>query len=167
MSWIKLTSLIVVLLAGMFTLFVLTPQSWPIFKWLFPTGDIEFIQLDTLQPPDTNNHFLLCPEDYCVFGADQVAPVYDMPVVKLRGIFFEAVALNPYMSIERNYDDVDQYDIVERSKYFAVPDIMTVRFFKRGEDKSTFAIYSRSVYGSYDFGVNRARVEKLLRIIRP
>jgi uncharacterized protein (DUF1499 family) len=71
------------------------------------------------------------------------------------------------MSIEKNYDDVDQFDIVERSRYFAFPDIMTVRFFKRGEDKSTLAIYSRSVYGRYDFGVNRARVEKLLRIIRP
>jgi len=56
---------------------------------------------------------------------------------------------------------------VERSRYFAFPDIMTVRFFKRGEDKSTLAIYSRSVYGRYDFGANRERVEKLLRIIRP
>jgi uncharacterized protein (DUF1499 family) len=104
-----------------------------------------------------------------VFGADQIAPVYDMPKERLREIFFEAMDLNPRMSIEKNYDNVDQYDIVERSKYFQFPDILTVRFFRRGEDedKSTLAMYSRSVYGHYDFGVNQARIEKLLRIIRP
>jgi Protein of unknown function (DUF1499) len=166
-SWIKTTLLVLAILAGMFTLFVLSPQSRPIFTWLFPVGDIELIQFDVLRPPKTPNHFLLCPKDYCVFGADAEAPVYDMPVDKLRNVFFEAMELNPYMSIEKNYNDVDQFDIVERSRYFAFPDIMTVRFFTRGEDKSTLAIYSRSVYGHYDFGVNRARVEKLLRIIRP
>jgi hypothetical protein len=166
-SWFKTGSIVSAIIVGMATIFVLSPQSRPIFVWLFPVGKIERIEFDILRPPKTNNHFLLCPKDYCVFGADQEAPVYDMPVDHLRDIFFEAMELNPFMSIEKNYDDVDQFDIVERSRYFAFPDIMTVRFFKRGEDKSTLAIYSRSVYGRYDFGVNRARVEKLLRIIRP
>ncbi len=102
-----------------------------------------------------------------MFGADAEAPVYNIPKESLRQIFFEALELNPYMKIEQNYQDVDQYDIVERSKYLAFPDILTVRFFRRGDDKSTLAMYSRSVYGHYDFGVNRARVEKLLRTIRP
>jgi uncharacterized protein (DUF1499 family) len=166
-SWFKTGLLVFGILAGMATIFVLSPQSRPIFTWLFPVGKIPRIEFDILQPPKTPNNFLVCPKDYCVFGADKEAPVYDMPVNKLRNIFFEAMELNPYMSIEKNYDDVDQFDIVERSRYFAFPDIMTVRFFKRGEDKSTLAIYSRSVYGRYDFGVNRERVEKLLRIIRP
>jgi hypothetical protein len=167
MTWPKTISLVISILIGMFTLFVLSPQSRPIFVWLFPVGKIEFIEFDTLRPPKTPNNFLLCPKDYCVFGADAEAPVYDMPEDRLMSIFFEAMELNPFMSIEKNYDNVDQFDIVERSRYFAFPDIMTVRFFKRGEDKSTLAIYSRSVYGRYDFGVNRERVEKLLRIIRP
>ncbi|HKJ75516.1 MAG TPA: DUF1499 domain-containing protein [Alphaproteobacteria bacterium] len=169
LTWIKTGSLIVGVLAGVVVLFILAPQSKPILRWLFPVGKIEFINFDTLRPPKTPNNFLLCPKDYCVFGADQISPVYDMPKERLREIFFEAMDLNPRMSIEKNYDNVDQYDIVERSKYFQFPDILTVRFFRRGEDedKSTLAMYSRSVYGHYDFGVNQARIEKLLRIIRP
>ena len=168
MSWLTTIPLVIALIGGVIGLLIVSPQSRPILLWLFPVGKIDFLQFDTLRPPkDKSNHFLICPKDYCVFGADAEAPVYNIPKERLREIFFEAVDLNPYMSIEKNYDDVDQYDIVERSKYLAFPDILTVRFFKLGDDKSSLAMYSRSVYGTYDFGVNRARVEKLLRIIRP
>ena len=167
MSWWTTIPIIIVLIGGLVALFLLSPQSRPILVKLLPVGKIEFVQFDVLQPPDRPNHFLLCPKDYCVFGADAESPVYNMPKERLRTIFFEALELDPAMQIEKNYDDVDQYDIVTRSKYLAFPDILTVRFFRSGEDKSTLAMYSRSVYGHYDFGVNRERVEKLLRIIRP
>ena len=168
MSWWTTIPIIIALIGGLVGLFFLAPQSRPVLVWLFPVGKLELVQFDILQPPaDKSNHFLLCPKDYCVFGADAESPVYNMPKEQLRNVFFEALELDPAMKIEKNYDDVDQYDIVTRSKFFAFPDILTVRFFRRGEDKSTLAMYSRSVYGSYDFGVNRERVEKLLRIIRP
>ena len=38
------------------------------------------------------------------------------------------------------------------------PDWVTVRFIPLGEDQSTLAIYSRSVYGRKDFGTNERRI---------
>ena len=55
-----------------------------------------------------------------------------------------------------------QIDYVQRSARFRFPDIITVRFISVAPSQSTLAIYSRSVYGKSDFGVNRERIESWL-----
>jgi uncharacterized protein (DUF1499 family) len=42
------------------------------------------------------------------------------------------------------------------------PDTIDVAVFPMGEGQSSVAIYSRSLVGHGDFGVNRARVERWL-----
>lgn len=167
MSFLKQLLVVALILAGTVTAFLMTPQSWPILASAMPVGELDLLEFDVLKRPDSPNHYLVCPRGYCVYGADTEAPEYDIPVEALRARFFEAVELNLFMHIENSYDQHDQYDIVERSRLMAFPDVLTVRFFSRGENASTLAIYSRSLYGYWDFGVNRARVEKLLSISRP
>ena len=42
------------------------------------------------------------------------------------------------------------------------PDTVDVEVFPAGENQSTLAIYSRSLIGRKDFGVNRARITRWL-----
>jgi len=58
-----------------------------------------------------------------------------------------------------------QFEYVQRSARFRFPDIIVVRFISVSPSQSTLAIYSRSVYGKSDFGVNRERIEAWLRIL--
>ena len=53
---------------------------------------------------------------------------------------------------------------VQRSLIFRFPDTIWIEIVPRG-DHAGIAIYSRSTYGRFDFGVNRARVEALLAAI--
>jgi uncharacterized protein (DUF1499 family) len=60
-----------------------------------------------------------------------------------------------------------QAEFVARSRVFRFPDRVTVAVFAvpgPGEH-SALAIWSRAVYGRRDFGVNRARVERWLRLL--
>lgn len=48
---------------------------------------------------------------------------------------------------------------VVRSRAFGFPDAISVRALPEGAG-TTLAIWSRSRFGGYDWGVNRARVER-------
>ncbi len=66
-------------------------------------------------------------------------------------------------------EEGQQFDYVQRSARFRFPDIITVRFISvatyHSESQSTLAIYSRSIYGEDDFGVNRERIEGWLKTL--
>jgi uncharacterized protein (DUF1499 family) len=47
---------------------------------------------------------------------------------------------------------------VVRSAVFNFPDLVTAQVAPDGENASTLILYSRSVYGRSDFGVNRKRL---------
>ena len=51
-----------------------------------------------------------------------------------------------------------QAQFVARSAWFNFPDLIVAQVNAAGPDASTLVLYSRSVYGYGDFGVNRARV---------
>jgi uncharacterized protein (DUF1499 family) len=55
-----------------------------------------------------------------------------------------------------------QFDYVQRTAYWRLPDIITVRFIETEHGRSTLAVYSRSVYGHSDLGANKARIEAWL-----
>ena len=65
----------------------------------------------------------------------------------------------------RRSDDGLQVTVIQRTPLMAYPDIITARFLPAPGGASV-AIYSRSVYGYDDFGVNRERVQKWLRRLR-
>ncbi len=51
---------------------------------------------------------------------------------------------------------------VVRSAVWNFPDIVAVQVLPRGPGSSTLALYSRSLYGHSDLGVNRRRIEAWL-----
>ncbi len=86
--------------------------------------------------------------------------VFDVSVDQLRERWREVVAVQP--RVELLAEGGEQFDYVQRSARFRFPDIITVRFISVSPSQSTLAVYSRSVYGKSDFGVNRKRIEAWL-----
>jgi uncharacterized protein (DUF1499 family) len=53
-----------------------------------------------------------------------------------------------------------------RSAVLNFPDLVTVQVDTAGADRSTLVIWSRSVYGRSDFGVNRDRTKTWLAALQ-
>ncbi len=78
----------------------------------------------------------------------------------------ELAAAQPRVTLLVESADRLQLDYLQRSVHFRFPDIITVRFIALSPAESSIAIYSRSLYGKSDFGVNRKRIENWLELLR-
>ena len=146
-------------------LLLFTPLGEPPLTALFAVGDVETVDFADLKLTDKPNQFLICPPDYC--GADPQAesPTLDLPVEGLRERWQLVLAGQPRVELLAGNSESWQYDYIARSARFRFPDIITVRFIPISSSRSTLAIYSRSIYGRSDFGVNRERIEAWLRLL--
>lgn len=129
---------------------------------VFPIGNVPIIDFTTLERGPTPNQYLLCPPDLCRTQTDGAAPVFDVPAAKLQAAWDEMIADQPRVQVLRRDITNEQIDYVQRSRLLRFPDLITVSFLPVDDTHSTLAIYSRSVYGKGDMGVNRARVEEWL-----
>ena len=128
---------------------------------LFSVGDSETVDFEDLKLTDKANQFLMCPQSICTGHAD--SPVFDVSVDELREHWRDVVTTQP--RVELLAENGQQLVYVQRSERFRFPDIITVRFITVLPSQSTLAIYSRSVYGKSDFGVNRKRIEAWLSAV--
>ncbi|MBU6155409.1 MAG: DUF1499 domain-containing protein [Alphaproteobacteria bacterium] len=121
-----------------------------------PLSRIDFA---TLVRPRSPNTFLLAPDGLCAAApVDRKASIYALPAARLRQAFLRVALATPRVSHVLS-DDVGLYDnLVARSALLRFPDLIAARFVEAGGEKSTLAVYSRSVYGHSDLGVNRKRV---------
>ncbi|MBP6014115.1 MAG: DUF1499 domain-containing protein [Alphaproteobacteria bacterium] len=112
----------------------------------------------TLKRPRSPNTFLMAPEGFCKEAkVDLAPPVYAVEAAKLRQAFLGAVIAQPRVS-HSLADEPGLYDdFVVRSALFRFPDLVSVQFIAGKGKTSTLALYSRSVYGRSDLGVNRRR----------
>ncbi len=138
-----------------------TPLGERPLSALFSIGGFEAVGFEDLKLTDKPNQFLMCPPHICSGHAD--SPVFDVSVDQLRERWREVVTAQP--RVELLAEDGQQFDYVQRSARFRFPDIVTVRLISVSPSQSTLAIYSRSVYGKSDFGVNRKRIEAWLLAI--
>lgn len=153
-------------LAAVVALLLFTPLgNWPLSA-LFPVGPVATVDFARLRPQESPNRYLVCPTDYCGATPDAFSPVFDMPPERLRRHWHAMLAARPRVEPLAQSADGLQFDYVQRTARFRFPDIITVRFLPVPPGQSTLAIYSHSVYGRSDLGVNRARVEAWLAALR-
>ncbi|MDH3593599.1 MAG: DUF1499 domain-containing protein [Rhodospirillales bacterium] len=133
---------------------------------LFAVGDVEAVDFAELKLTDKPNQFLSCPPGFCSANPHADSPVFDVSVDRLRERWREVVAVQPRVEFLAEDEEGQQFDYVQRSVRFRFPDIITVRFISVSFSQSTLAIYSRSVYGKSDFGVNRERIDAWLKPLR-
>ncbi len=133
---------------------------------LFAVGDVESVDLAEFKLTGKPNQFLMCPPGLCDANPDADSPVFGVSVEQLRERWREVVAVQPRVELLAEDEEGQQFDYVQRSARFRFPDIITVRFISVSPSQSTLAIYSRSIFGKSDLGVNRERIEAWLKILR-
>ncbi|HJT14416.1 MAG TPA: DUF1499 domain-containing protein [Dongiaceae bacterium] len=133
---------------------------------MLDVGEVPVTDFATLERGPDANQYLLCPKGMCTAETDGEAPVFDVPVEQLQVAWDEMLAEQPRLQVLRRDVTNIQIDYVQRSRLLRFPDLVTVRFVPIDDMHSTVAIYSRSVYGKDDMGVNRIRVEEWLARVK-
>jgi uncharacterized protein (DUF1499 family) len=114
--------------------------------------------------PATPNTALAAPANFSP-APDIVTPTYKVPPDRLFAAV-EAVAVEqPRTYPAAAFANERQVDYVARSAVFNFPDLITVQVAAAPPDGSTLVLWSRSVYGESDLGVNRKRVAAWLSAV--
>jgi uncharacterized protein (DUF1499 family) len=123
--------------------------------------------MDTAQiiRPASPNTALAAPEGFNP-PPDTVTPSYPMPADRLFAQIQAVAAGQPRTYQAALYGDRLQAHYVVRSALLNFPDLIMVQVTKADADSSTLIIYSRSVYGYSDLGVNRQRVTTWLAALQ-
>jgi uncharacterized protein (DUF1499 family) len=126
--------------------------------------DIGPVDWASLRRHATDNDALVCPTVRCPSAKpDQEAKIYPVAPADLLARF-KAIALaqpdTSELPCDPNCERAARF--VQYTRLMRYPDTIDVEVFPEGENRSTLAIYSRSLVGRRDFGVNRARIAHLL-----
>ena len=93
---------------------------------------------------------------------DLITPVYKVPAGRLFAAVQAVAAAQPRTFLAAAYPERMQVHWVARSAIFNFPDLVTAQVAADGPAASTLVLYSRSVYGHSDLGVNRQRLRAWL-----
>ncbi len=124
------------------------------------------MDITRIERPATPNTFLAGPAGMTP-APDMVTDPVAMPAAALYEKVSALFARQPRTYIAAAYPDRLQVHYVVRSAFLNFPDLVTVqvatsRSGAEGTDRATLAIWSRSVYGRSDLGVNRDRTKAWL-----
>jgi hypothetical protein len=107
--------------------------------------------------PSSSNTALAAPEGFRP-PPDIVTRRYDVPPDQLYEAIRRVALAQPRTWLQVAYDDRLQAHFVARSAVFNFPDLIAVQV----NPDRTLVLWSRSVYGEGDFGVNRKRLQAWL-----
>ena len=123
-------------------------------------GQVDFATLTRRSSP---NDALICPDGVCPFaGTDAEPPVFAMSTAELLSRLFGLADAELRMETLYVAPGATRARFVQRSRLMRFPDVVDAMVLPRGEGQSTIALYSRSVVGYSDLGVNRARLLRML-----
>ena len=112
-----------------------------------------------------NNVLMLPPGFQAASKADAESPMFEGTAEALADAA-KSIALGwPRTALLNDVDGNHQFAVVQRSKICRWPDTMTVQALPVADGGASLAIYSAAKYGYRDFGVNRTRVEDLLKAL--
>lgn len=109
-----------------------------------------------LQRPASPNNALAAPPGPGL-APDIVSPRHDVPPPVLYAALRRVAETEPRVFLQERFDGRLQAAYVARSAFWNFPDLIQVAAVPDGTGSRPM-IYSRSLYGRYDFGVNRKRV---------
>jgi uncharacterized protein (DUF1499 family) len=150
--------LAVAVLAAALRLFMSRPAE----DRLAPQEQVDIAALRAPLPPPS---FLACPPSYCAAHPAITTPVFAVSWQHLKDDWTGMIGAEPRVVRVETRSDRRRFVYIQHSPAFGFPDIITVEFVALGPDRSGIALYSRSRYGRNDFGKNRERVERWLRLL--
>lgn len=114
-----------------------------------------------------DNQILLTPELKTGDPREIQSPTYALDADQLVAKLDEMILSEPRAKMIGGAKTFRWMTYVQRSRFLRFPDFISVRVLSAGEGRSTMVIYSRSLYGERDLGVNRDRVERWLKALAP
>jgi uncharacterized protein (DUF1499 family) len=126
--------------------------------------DIGPVNWSTLTRHATPNDALVCPASHCPNAKPDAEPkTYSMAPAELLARLKRIALAEPNTSELYCGTDCDRAArILQHTKLMRYPDTIDIEVLPAGDNRSTLAIYSRSLIGHGDLGVNRARIERWL-----
>jgi uncharacterized protein (DUF1499 family) len=115
------------------------------------------IDFSHLTRPATPNTALAAPAGFAP-APDIVTRSYDIPPEKLFAAITAVATAQPRTYPQVNYDSKRQAHFVARSAWWNFPDLIAVQV----QDNGSLILWSRSIYGQSDLGVNAARLKTWL-----
>jgi uncharacterized protein (DUF1499 family) len=115
--------------------------------------------------PATPNTALAAPAGFAP-APDIVTPPYRVPADRLFAAIRKVADGQPRTFPAALYADRLQAQFVARSLVFNFPDLIMVQVKPDGANASDLILWSRSVYGESDLGVNRKRAESWLAALQ-
>jgi uncharacterized protein (DUF1499 family) len=110
-----------------------------------------------IERPATPNTALAAPAGFTP-TPDIVTPTYALPPDRLFAIARTVAGAEPRTYQAADFAAHRQVHYVVRSAAFNFPDLVTVQVLPAAPDGAALVLWSRSVYGESDLGVNRKRV---------
>jgi len=153
---------LLVIVAG--AVLIVAGDSLPLGK-IFGTKELEEVNFETLVVSENSGHYLICPDDICRATTPNETPkIYPLTINNLRDRLFRFIDNNPNIDLRSMDLSNAQFEFTENTTKSPFPDVITVRFFRVDDKKSTLAIYSNSIYHN-DATINRDRVKRWLRAL--
>lgn len=122
--------------------------------------------LRTVKRPDKPNNYLICPKVLCVGAVDEEGPMVDLPPEKVLVAALKVAAAEDNTSPAEVNAGVAQIVFIQRTPWLRFPDIVHIQAIQSASGRTGVALYSRSVYGYYDFGANKARARRWMAAIQ-
>jgi uncharacterized protein (DUF1499 family) len=150
----------------------MTPLAW-LIGFLMPAcatsgaGGLPtptLLDMSHIQRPPSPNTALAAPAGRSP-APDIVTPVFQVAPARLYDAVIAVAAAQPRTFVAATYPAERQAHFVVRSAWFNFPDLVTAQIGEAGGETSTLVLYSRSVYGHSDLGVNRQRLTAWLAAV--
>src|SRR5882757_8584862 len=126
--------------------------------------DIGAVNWSTLTRHETPNDALVCPASHCPNAKPDAEPkTYPIAPAELLARLKRIALAEPDTTELYCGADCDRTArILQHTRLMRFPDTIDIVVLPLADNKSTLAIYSRSLVGRSDFGVNRARIARWL-----
>jgi uncharacterized protein (DUF1499 family) len=123
------------------------------------------MDMSHIQRPGTPNTALAAPAG-AVPAPDIATPTFQVPASRLYAAILAKAARQPRTYLAAEFSAERQAHFVVRSALFNFLDLVTAQANEAGPETSTLVLYSRSVYGYSDLGVNRQRLSAWLATLQ-
>ncbi|MFZ1428616.1 MAG: DUF1499 domain-containing protein [Geminicoccaceae bacterium] len=108
----------------------------------------------------SRNDWLICPADACAAKPSAAPPSLAVAPNELYEVWRTVVAAQPRTTVIAQDRPRLLLMVQDRTRVMRFVDTITIRVLPTVNGGSTFAAYSKSNVGSYDFGANRRRLEE-------
>jgi uncharacterized protein (DUF1499 family) len=139
-----------------------------VLEWLLPPAPARAVAFDTLLVGNGGSRALVCHGEVCLLASDFTSsPVFDLSPAALLDQLRTVALAEPLTTQVASMKDGQQLHFVQRTPTVRYPDLITVEAFALQDGGgSVLALYSRSTYGAYDWGVNSTRLARWVATVR-